>query len=302
MCHFRRGAAILMMDRSGKRVVMKAASRKPTAACLCFLAAGASASARAELPLTIEGLLVREHRMTATFASSLASHREPLLLAADGAATLAWREVRIEQTALGLRYGLTDRLELNARYEHSRLHWDLDGQIGGTAQGERWVLGANWLATRGVAGSVLVDARLDALAKPIGARGGWQRGAGVSLGATWYRSLDPVVLSLSGRYCREAPAAGYTDGDRPGDHFTTNATVNFAVNDRVTLLGGVAMRRQAPDRIADRTLGGSRLRTTVEIGAAISPWSRGTLFLRGGLPLGAANTGGALSLEWLQTF
>jgi hypothetical protein len=266
-----------------------------------LLAGALSAPAGAQLPLTIEALLVSEHRLTATLGSSRGSHREPALRPGSNGPSLAWRELTVEQSSLGLRYGLTQRLEVNARYERSRLRRELDGQFTGTGTGERFVLGANWLAARGVAGSLLLDARVAALGRPLGSAGGWQVATGGSLGATWYRSLDPVVLSLAARYQREAPERGAA-GRRPGALFSADAAVNFAVNHRVTLIGGFGLSRREPDRVANRAIGGTRLRSSVDLGLALGPWAGGTLFLRGRLPLGAAESGGALSLELLQTF
>ncbi|MEQ8263615.1 hypothetical protein [Pseudohaliea sp.] len=267
-----------------------------------LLAGALSAPAGAQLPLTIEALLVSEHRLTATLGSSRGSHREPALRPGPQGPTLAWHELTVEQSSLGLRYGLTPRLELNARYERSSLRRELDGQFTATGTGERLVLGANWLAARGVAGSLLLDARVAALGRPLGSGDGWQRATRGSLGATWYRPLDPVVLSLAARYQREAPVAGAAGRRRPGALFSADAAVNFAVNDRVTLIGGFGLSRREPDRIARRAIGGTRLRSSVDLGLAVGPWAGGTLFLRGRLPLGAAESGGALSLELLQTF
>jgi len=267
-----------------------------------LLAGALAAPAAAQLPLTIEALLVSEHRLTATLGSSRGSHREPALRHGLAGPSLAWRELTVEQSSLGLRYGVTQRLEVNARYERSSLRRELDDQFAGTATGERLVLGANWLAARGVAGSLLLDARLAALGRPPASTGGWRSPAGGSLGATWYRPLDPVVLSLAARYRRDAPVVADGVHRRPGDRLSAEAAVNFAVNDRVTLIGGFGLSHREPDRIAGRAIGGTRLRTAVDLGLALGPWSGGTLFLRGRLPLGAAESGGALSLELLQTF
>jgi hypothetical protein len=281
---------------------MAPATRSLLTLALGVLAGGLSVPSWAQLPLNIEALLVSEHRLTAIVGSSRSSHREPALRPAAGGSGLAWRELTVEQATLGLRYGLTARLEVNAQYQRSSLRWDLDEQFAGTASGERLVVGGNWLAARGVGGSLLLDARLAALGRPLAADGGWQRATAGSLGATWYRALDPVVLSVAARYRREAPRDSAVGRRRGGDRLSADAAVNFAVNDRVTLIGGFGLQRREPERIAGRAVGGTRLRTTLDAGLAISPWPRGTLFLRGALPLGAADGGGALSLELQQTF
>ena len=287
---------------------MAPATRSLLPLALGLLAGGLPGPSRAQLPLNIEALLVSEQRLTVSVSSSRGSHREPLLQPAAAAPVpapapaLAWRELTVEQANVGLRYGVTARLELNAQYQRSSLRWDLNEQFAAAASGERLVVGGNWLAARGAGGSLLLDARLAAFGRPLGADDGWQRATAGSLGATWYRPLDPVVLSVAARYRREAPRDTAVGRRRPGDRLSADAAVNFAVNDRVTLIGGFGLRRREPDRIAGRAVGGTRLRTTLDAGLALSPWARGTLFLRGALPLGAAEAGGSLSLELQQTF
>ncbi|MHA7815482.1 MAG: hypothetical protein ACX93N_03335 [Pseudohaliea sp.] len=300
--HLNAGDCDAGMDGYREECAMAPATRPMLLLALGLLAGGLSASARAQLPLNIEALLVSERRVTATLSGSRASHREPVLRPGAGGPTLAWRELAVEQAVLGLRYGLTSRLEVNAQYQRSTLRWDVDAQFAGAGSGEQLVLGANWLAARGAGGSLLLDARIAALGRPLGAEQGWRRGAGGSLGATWYRPLDPVVLSLAARYRRDISRDSALGRRRPGDRFSADAAVNFAVNDRVTLIGGFGIQRREPDRLAGHAVGGTRLRTTVDAGLAVSPWTRGTVFLRGWLPLGAADGDGSLSIELLQEF
>lgn len=281
---------------------MQPSRSQPGLSFVCLFVLAQPPAALAQLPLTIEALLVSDKRLTASLSGSRSSNHEPRLLASDQGLALAWREAVVERSALGLRYGVSPRLELNARFERSRLAWEVGGRVAGTERGDSMTLGANWLAARGAAGSLLLDARVTALDRPLAARGGWRTAAAADIGATWYRALDPVVLSLAMRYRRERSRTVAAGTLRPGQLLSAEAGVNFAVNDRVTLLGGFAMQRREPDRLAGLPTRGTSLRTSMDAGLALAPWAGATLFLRGRLPLDTADGGGSLALELLQEF
>jgi len=271
------------------------------ALALVFLAC-LSPPVRAQLPLSIEALLVQDHRLSATVIAGRSSHREPVLARGPAGAALAWREFTIDQSSVGLRYGVSPRLELNARYEHHSLQWTVDGGVAGRDSAERVVVGANWLALRGKAGSLLLDVRLDAAARALGSLDGWQAGAGGSLGATWYRPLDPVVLAVAARY-REVRSRRTPLGTlQPAPATTVDASVNFALNRQVTLLGGVALVHQDEAGTPLPRASGGSLRTSLTTGLAYQPVAAATLFLRARLPVGASEGGGGITAELLYEF
>jgi len=258
--------------------------------------------ARAQLPLSIEALLVADHRLSATFGVSRDSHREPQLVAGPGGAALGWRELTLNRSSVGLRYGLSSRLELNTRYEHSELQWTLAGTGSGDNSGERLALGANWLALRGGAGSLLLEAQLDALARPLGGTGGWQAVSAGSLGATWYRPLDPVVLAVAGRYRHERTRPTSFGDLRPAATATLDASVNFALNRQVTLLGSLALVHRRSDRLGGRTVDAGDLRASLGAGVAYAPVPSATVFLRASVPVGASDGDGGVTAELLYEF
>ena len=269
-------------------------------ACLVLLCL--SLPARGQLPLSIEALLVSDQRLSATFRVGRDSHREPQLLAGPGGVALGWRELTLDHSSAGLRYGLSPRLELNTRYERSELQWDLAGAASGDNRSERLVLGANWLAWRGGAGSLLLEAQLDALARPLGGTDGWQAVSAGSLGATWYRPLDPVVLSVAGRYRYERVRSTALGDLRPAPTATLDASVSFALNRQVTLLGGLALVHRGDDRLGARGSATADLRASLAAGIAYAPLPSTTAFLRARVPVGASDGDGGLTAELLYEF
>lgn len=267
--------------------------------CLSVLALSSGASA--QLPLNIEALLVPERRWTASVAAARSSHREPVLAGTPSGIAIAWREQAVDSTSVALRYGLRPRVEVNLRYERQALSWDVAGGTGGHERGERLLLGGNWMTHWGQS-SLLLDARVDVLARRLGSVEGWQAGAGASVGATWYRPLDPVVLSVSGRYRHERARKTRAGKLTPVRTGSLDASVNFALNRQVTLLGGLSLARRTADRSDGHRYSAGALQTSVNGGLAYAPVSAATLFLRATVPLGADNRGGGISFEVLYEF
>lgn len=275
--------------------------RKFVAQLACLSCLGLAPGAGAQLPLSIEALLVPERRWTASVAADRSSHREPVLAGTPSGIAITWREQSVDRTSVALRYGLRPRFEVNARYERQALRWDIAGGPGVRERGERFLLGANWMTHRGQS-SLLFDARVDVLARPLGSVEGWQGAAGASAGATWYRPLDPVVLAVSGRYRYERGRQLSAGTLSPVHTGSLDASVNFALNRQVTLLGGLSLARRTADRIDGRRLAAGALRTRVNGGLAYAPVPAATLFLRATVPLGAHVGGGGVGLEVLYEF
>jgi hypothetical protein len=268
-------------------------------ACLFCLAL--SPGVNAQLPLSIEALLVPEKRWTASVAAARSSHREPVLAGTPSGIAIAWREQAVDRTSVALRYGLRPRLEVNAGYERQALRWEVAGGAGVRERGERVLLGGNWM-TRWGQSSLLFDVRIDALARRLGSIEGWQAGAGGSIGATWYRPLDPVVLAVTARYRYERERQTRAGRLDPVGTGSLDASVNFALNRQVTLLGGLSLARRTADRIDGRRLAADSLHTSVNGGLAYAPLASATLFLRATVPLGANVAGGGVGLEVLYEF
>lgn len=73
------------------------------------------------------------------------------------------------------------------------------------------------------------------------------------LGATTYKAIDPVVLSLTAAY-RLNKSKSLSDGSRykAGNYWLLSPSVSFAANEKISLTGGVQWLGKQPDRIENK--------------------------------------------------
>jgi len=238
--------------------------------------------AMAQLPLSIEQLLVTGKDLQVATAVDYFSSRP-----APGA------DRRGQTLTTSLRYGLASRVELNARLRSasSRLRY-----TGGSERSEvqSVSVGVNWLAKRETRSpALLLELECDLYEEQ---EDDSNTLPGFRLLATAYQSFDPLVLSFTA-------SAAWNDSYRvegqrwePGIDWSLSPQVNFAVNHRVTLIGGLTFRRSEELRID----GAVRQRSSEELafstGLGFTPAPRHTVFLTG--QYSNASSGG-LSLRWL---
>jgi hypothetical protein len=200
-------------------------------------------------------------------------------------------ERRGSQFSTGLRYGLHRRWEVNASLGRSSLASYLGSQVD-RSDGQSLTLGSSWLLRdEDRYPAVLLGLRATHDLADSRATGGQQ----AAVNATFYQSIDPVVLSLNLVFGRSwEDGAG---GTRTETHWTLSPEVNFAVNSRVTLLWGLTFTRQE----GGRGLSGAAPETVslrAGLGFAIGPGD--TIFLLGN---GAgAQAPGRLTLQWFHQF
>lgn len=265
----------------------------------------ASAGSFAQLPLSIEELLVEDSVLKLSTQANGFRAYQPVLGLVDGApgesarAAVTWRALEGSNSALALRYGLSRRVELNALVERSRLRWDAPGGGRIAQQRERLSLGGSWLAVREGARrpALLLDATVDLYQRgsaQVRARDGLLPGA-YGLGVTAYHALDPVVLSLSARYQQRSAAAD--PAGIAGSSWLLAPQVNFSVNPQVTLIGGVSLREEQSSLATVARGFASALR----LGVGYAPDRRHTLFMQADLGITGGDTTG-LSFEWLYQF
>lgn len=201
-----------------------------------------------------------------------------------------------------LRYGITPRLEVNAAFRRGSSELRIPGANGevfgiGT-QRSSLEIGANWLLrAEDEWPALLLAARVGALAEQAGER---ERFPGVTVGATTYRSIDPVVLSLRVAYTHRSGFARNGDRLGGGSSWQLEPLVNFAVNPRVTLIGGFTLGRNSDPRVNGQRQVSRRYPVTLRLGLGFAPRARSTVFLSGDLA-GSGHSSG-LSLRWLQQF
>ena len=257
-----------------------------TGALLFLLGLGVQGDGRAQSPLTIEQLLVEASRLqlTANF-----SHRT----ARPG----PWVAAEDTLSNLGVRYGLSADLEVNAGLQHSAAAQ----RIGASRQLDRFRAvngGVNWRIKR--------ETRTPALLLELrGTLRAWSDGGAYSfpraeLLLTGYKSVDPVVLSLTlaVEKSRSRREAGHDED--PGSGWRIEPMINFAVNPSVTLLGGFSHLRRTTTRRDGAPVALPLARTALRVGAGYAASENSTLFLTGDLASDSA--GSALGLQWLYQF
>ena len=86
------------------------------------------------------------------------------------------------------------------------------------------------------------------------------------IGFTTYRSIDPVVLSLTAGYRHSWRRETDDLQVNPGDLLFINPGIGFAVNSEVTLTGGVQFKFRSRDRIDRKSIGIRTSQTDMELG------------------------------------
>lgn len=156
----------------------------------------------------------------------------------------------------GLHYGLTPRTELYARANWlsttARTTETLTGTLSDNSVSrfaDAWIGINHVLLKEDKYPAVLGFAEL-ALAENSSVTGtDNDYGKSLLLGGTVYRTTDPLVLSLTGAYRLNLERNLEGGAYEPGDVVLANPSVHFAVNDDVTLVGGVQWRWQGETQI-----------------------------------------------------
>lgn len=184
---------------------------------------------------------------------------------------------------LGLRYGVSERAELYSRatfrYESSRFTDTTTALTDNNSDGgfQSLVFGMNYrlsddAKTPGIVGfadiTVLEDTSAD--------ESDYQSAKSGTVGFTMYRVLDPVVLSLTAGYRANFDRAVGSDDIDPGDTFFLNPSVGFAVNNELTLTGGLGLNITGVDQINGVDEGTRRTQADLQFGAAYA-WDKNTI-------------------------
>ena len=245
-----------------------------------------SGSAGAQGPLTIEQLLVDASRWQ--FVSGY-DFRSATTSTGATAESTGWNAA--------IRYGVSNRLELSARLGVQDLR--IGSGLASAEQGvENISIGTNWLVHR--------ESAFPALMVELNAEfnddsnDGEPDFAATRWALTSYRTVDPLVISvtLAGRHEQPTERGGMRI--QGGDSYLANARVNFAVNPRVTLFGGISLQWQSATDVdgqkQPRPVGSAGLNG----GFAYAVSARHTVFLDADIAP-QANGAGA-SLRWFMEF
>lgn len=264
----------------------------------------AVAPVQAQLPLSIEELLVEQRTLKLQTALTYSNSDSSWLAGGGpGESVGAWRQqqTRVRAVTSRVRYGLRHNFEINASATQAEIDRGGPGGSGGDDQ-YAVALGANWLLSAdNRTPALLLTGAVDVLETSWLQPGVRYQGKTARLGANIYRAIDPVVLSLaiSQEWRLERDFAGGSLD--PGDVLTLRPQVNFAVNHRVTLTGGISWQRRAGDRFDGAALVGSRHQTGLAMGLGLLASARSTVFVDSHV-FTSGDSGASLSLEWLYRF
>lgn len=260
--------------------------------CLCLLLA-ASPVAFAQLPLSIEQLMVRQATWQSVLSlqQSVSGVGHPSLLQTFDAQSSA---------SFALRYGLSDRIELNlqlARNQQRQRNLQF-GEAQPALQKNsrnRLHLGVNWLVHEEDHWPAML---LELRSAAFGRKGGDDDA--ISFSMTTYKSLDPVVLSLT--LGADVPTnTGRTDQGKRSLRWRAQPRLNVALNPKVSLLAGFSfVYRESFAQSQSGLNVPSQQRIALDLGFGYALSRSTTIFVNA---QSAADAGqSALSLQWLQSF
>ena len=245
----------------------------------------ASSSVLADLPLTVEDLITEKGKVTLDATVTYANNNRQGIASGEsiivqiGPTSFITVPTRIGEMhtdadttigTIGLRYGLTKDAELYGRgsylWSASRSSSFSDvSNSNSNGFSDAW-LGLNYRIleegkTPALLGFVEV-ALAERFNESHSAAKSWL------LGATTYRVIDPVVLSLTAAYRFNQERTDRDQRYKPGNFLMLNPSLAFAVNDRITVSGGVQWLNRQPNRLDGLTH--HFRRTTTELNAGLA--------------------------------
>lgn len=222
--------------------------------------------AQADLPLDIEGLLTDKGKLKLDFGMTYANRHLKGLAVGDQIAiqlnptqfvflpvTLGEQESNIDILIplIGLRYGLTADTEVLTKstwlFEQTRTQRsDSTNSTNSHRFNDAWI-GASHRFNPEANFPGLIGFAEIAVAERSGRATTY--GKSLQIGATVYRSLDPVVLSLTSSFQYRRARTG-SDGlmFKPGNVLVLAPQLSMALNDKVTLTNGISWRNQWGDK------------------------------------------------------
>lgn len=255
-------------------------------------------TARADLPLTVEDLLTAKgrYRIEADLVFANSNRRQTTsalqTIQAGGGQFIQLpvslgdtrHNADVFATTLGFRYGLSLETELYTRLTGTSSTVRSDNASGASTESAHavndWTVGINHRFSDDNDTPALLAFIQAALAENTRKEGAdYVHGKTWQIGFTTYRTIDPLVLSLTGGYRRAGNRE--TEGVHldPGDLLWLNPSVGFAVNTEVTLTGGLQLRWKGKDRSDGNAVGTDTSQTRLELGLGYAASKRLTLRL-----------------------
>ncbi len=255
-------------------------------------AAFISHGALADLPLTIEDLLTAEGRYRVeagiVFANSdRRSSTSSLQTIQIGTGQFVQIPISLGDTrrntdivvaTLGFRYGLSLETELYSRLTGINSTTRIDSVTGTRTESDHalgdWSIGINHRFSNDNETPALIGFLEGIVVENTVTDGtNYVNGKTWHAGLTTYRTIDPIVLSLTSGY--RYSLARNVEGRKtdPGDIFYFNPNIGFAVNQEVTLSGGLQIRWHTRDRSDGRAQTIDTAQTRLEFGMGYA-WNK----------------------------
>ncbi|HFC6736603.1 TPA: meta-pathway of phenol degradation family protein [Neisseria meningitidis] len=240
-------------------------------------------SAYADLPLTIEDIMTDKGKWKLeTSLTYLNSENSRAELAAPvyiqtGATSFIPIPTEIQENGsntdmlagtLGLRYGLTGNTDI---YGSGSYLWHEERKLDGNGKTRNKRMSD---ISAGISHTFLKDDKNPAL---IGflestvyekSRNKASSGKSWLIGATTYKAIDPVVLSLTAAYrINGSKTLSSNTKYKAGNYWMLNPNISFAANDRISLTGGIQWLGKQPDRLDGKKESARNTSTYAHFGA-----------------------------------
>jgi len=280
----------------------------------------ASGLCLADLPLTIEDLLAKDNQFRLTLDIGYANADRDNVnaqyeLVQTGDNNFIQLPVAVGEQrqnsdtftlALGGRYGLSTETELSTRLtaisSDTRLSHGAQQHSQSADQLSQWALGVNHQFSEDNDSPALLGFAEIVLAENMAIEGSeYVHGKTAQLGFTTYRSIDPVVLSLTTGYRHSWNRETSGQTINPGDLLFINPSIGFAINSEVTLTGGVQFKLRGRDRVNDSGSGIRTSQTSIDFGLGYASSENRTINLTIRSDI-SGNSGAQANLSLLHKF
>jgi hypothetical protein len=247
----------------------------------------ASPAAFADLPLTVENLLSEEGNtrleLSTTYSNSERTGidaRESITVQTGPTSFVQVPTILGERSSntdalvstAGIRYGLSKDTEVYGRASLLGFEQRSTSSTGETTQESQSQFADSWIGiNRQLNGDADQPGLLGFAEVQVAERqadGELAYGKSAVVGATLYQTYDPVVLSMTGAVQINDRREVAGQQVRPGNSLTLAPSTGFAVNDKVTLSGGLNWRATQADRRDGKQQGVHTTRTGMDFGVA----------------------------------
>ncbi|ENW4377828.1 meta-pathway of phenol degradation family protein [Neisseria gonorrhoeae] len=238
---------------------------------------------RTDLPLNIEDIMTdKEKWKLETSLTYLNSENSRSELAAPvyiqtGSASFIPVPTEIQENGsntdmlagtLGLRYGLTGNTDI---YGSGSYLWHEERKLDGNGKTRNKRMSD---ISAGISHTFLKDGKNPALIAFLEStvyeksRNKASSGKSWLIGATTYKAIDPIVLSLTAAYRINGSKTLSDDVKyKAGNYWMLNPNISFAANDRISLTGGIQWLGKQPDRIDGKKESARNTSTYAHFGA-----------------------------------